>query len=303
MKNNTIVKKALFPVAGMGTRMLPLTKVAAKELLPVYNVPALDILVEECMNAGIEEIIFVTSKGKDSIMDYFDALPELEEKLQKKVDAGDKESMVRLQKITKFKNMKFSSVRQAEQKGDGHAILQAKHLLKNEPFLVVFGDDLTFTNSSSVEAKKSSIQQLLEAYEIKQSSIVGVREVPMETISSYGVVDIPNTGEKVNCIKNVIEKPSVEKAPSNQAIIGKYICTPDIWNGLENATTSAGGEIRLIDGFEQLLKDNISVSSCKIEGERFDAGNIKELFFANVYTALKSGDVTKKEILDIIDLV
>ena len=298
-----MVKKALFPVAGMGTRLLPLTKVAAKELLPVYNVPALDILVEECMNAGIEEIIFVTSKGKDSIMDYFDALPELEEKLQKKVDAGDKDSAVRLQKITKFKNLQFSSVRQAEQKGDGHAILQAKHLLKNEPFLVVFGDDLTFTNSSSIEAKKSSIQQLLEAYEVKKSSIIGVREVPIETISSYGVVDISNTIEKVNAVKNVIEKPSVEKAPSNQAIIGKYICTPDIWNALKNATTSTGGEIRLIDGFEKLLNDNVFVYSCKIEGERFDAGNIKELFFANVYTALKSGDVTKKEVLEIIDLV
>ncbi len=303
MKNNKIITKALFPVAGMGTRMLPLTKTSAKELLPVYDTPALDILVEECMNAGIEEIIFVTSKGKDSILDYFDALPELESKLQKKVDAGDIGSAVRLKRITKFKNVKFSSVRQSEQLGDGHAILQAKHLLKNEPFVVVFGDDLTFPNTTSEDAKKSSIQQLLEVYEVEKCSVIGVRSVAIETISSYGVVDISNSDKKVNTVKSVVEKPKQQDAPSNQAIIGKYICTADIWNALENANASEGGEIRLIDGFEQLLKNDISVASCAIEGERFDAGNIKELFFANVYRAICSGEVTKDEILDVMKLI
>lgn len=301
MKNLTI-KKALFPVAGMGTRMLPLTKTIAKELLPVFDTPVLDILVEECMNAGIEEIIFVTSKGKNSIMDYFSSLPELEEKLRKKANAGDKNSALRLQKITKFNKIKFSSVRQAEQLGDGHAILQAKHLLQNEPFIVVFGDDLTFPNNSSKESKKSSIQQLLEAYTQTQSSIIGVRTVPLETIAAYGVVDINNSDKKISTISHVVEKPKPQKSPSNQAIIGKYICTPDIWDALEHATSSVDGETRLIDGFEQLLKNKILISSCSIEGERFDAGNIKELFFANVYTALKSGNITKDEILEIMKL-
>ncbi len=294
------ITKALFPVAGMGTRMLPLTKSASKEMLPVFDTPVLDILVEECVNAEIEEIIFITSKGKYEIMDYFDALPNLEKKLQKKIDAGDTDSKIRLEKITKFNKIKFSSVRQAEQLGDGHAILQAKHLLKNESFVVVFGDDLTFPNNNSEESKKSSIQQLLEAYKTTQSSVVGVRSVPLETISSYGVVDINNSTNKVSVIKNVVEKPAQKDAPSNQAIIGKYICTSDIWNALENATSSEGGETRLIDGFEQLLKSNISVSACSIEGERFDAGNINELFFANVYCALKSGEVSKDEILEIL---
>ncbi len=295
-----MIKKALFPVAGMGTRMLPLTKVSAKELLPVYNVPVLDILVEECMNAGIEEIIFVTSKGKDSIMDYFDAFPELEIKLQKKADEGDTESALRLKKITKFKNLKFSSVRQAEQLGDGHAISQARHLLSNEPFVVVFGDDLTFPNTSSIEAQKSSIQQLLEVYAQEQSSVIGVRSVPLETISSYGVVDITHSDKKVNTVKSVVEKPKKEEAPSNQAIIGKYICTPDIWDALESATHSDGGEIRLIDGFEQMLQKSIPVVSCAIEGDRFDTGNLKELLLANIYMALQSGEVTKEDIVQII---
>lgn len=295
------ITKALFPVAGMGTRMLPLTKSASKEMLPVYDSPVLDILVEECVHAGIEEIIFVTSREKAEIENYFDALPYLEAKLQKKANTGDIGSANRLEKITKFKNIKFSAVRQAEQLGDGHAILQAKHLLKDEPFLVVFGDDLTFLGK---DTKKSSIIQLLESYEQKKSCVIGVREVSLDTISSYGVVGIAgDQNDKVNDVESVIEKPKKEDAPSNHAIIGKYVCTSDIWNALEKATPSAGGEIRLIDGFETLLEQSFPVASCSISGDRFDVGNIKELFFANVYKAIDSGEVTKEEVNAVMNLL
>ena len=295
------IKKALFPVAGIGTRMLPLTKTLPKELLPVFDTPVLDLLVEECVDAGIEEIIFVTSKEKNAIIDYFDSFPDLELKLQKKVNEGDMESKTRLKQITKFNTIKFSSVRQSEQLGDGHAILQAQHLLRDEPFLVIFGDDLTFASKNSKNTQNSSIQQLLEAYEKTHASIIGVRTVPIETISSYGVVDIEDSTQKINTIHNVVEKPHKNNAPSNQAIIGKYICTPDIWNAIKNATSSEGGEIRLIDGFEKLLKNNKPLYSCSIEGNRFDTGNIKELLFANVYHAIQTGKVTKTEIQNIID--
>jgi len=297
------ITKALFPVAGIGTRMLPLTKSISKEMLPIFNRPVLDLLVEECINAGIEEIIFVISKGKNEIMDYFCSFPELEKKLQKKTNNGDKDSEIRLKQITKFNKIKFSTVRQYEQLGDGHAILQAKHLLKNEPFIIVFGDDLTFSNNTSKESKKSSITQLLEAYEKTQSSIIGVRSVPMKNISSYGVVDINKSTNKVNLIKNLVEKPNKKNAPSNQAIIGKYICTHDIWYGLENATSSIDGEIRLIDGFSKLLEDNIKIFSCSIEGDRFDTGNINELLFANIYFALKSKKISKDDILNIMNKI
>lgn len=275
------IKKALFPVAGMGTRMLPATKSIPKELLPVYNTPILDLLVSECVQAGIEEIILVTSREKYLIENYFDSFPELEKKLEEKRD------WERLERIQKFKNIKFSAVRQGVQNGDGHAMLCARHLLGEEPFLVIFGDELTFGTPSSV-------QQLITAYNTKQSCIIGVKEVPLEKISSYGVVDISGNSdlEKIN---GVVEKPHADKAPSNKAVIGKYVCTAEIWNALENAGSSKGGETRLIDGFEQLLKTQ-DLYAQTLDGERFDTGSTKGYFLANLYFALQSGEVSAEEI-------
>lgn len=283
------ITKALFPVAGMGTRMLPATKSVPKELLPVYNTPILDLLVEECMDAGIEEIILVSSREKHLIEDYFDSFPELEKKLEKK---GDTE---RLKRIQKFKNIRFTAVRQGEQHGDGHAMLCAEHLFsENEPFLVVFGDELTF-------GKPSSVSQLLDAYAQKKHSIIGVRKVPKENISSYGVVDPKEpTTSKVFEIQDVKEKPKQEDAPSDMAIIGKYICTSDIWKELHSAKPSAGGEIRLADGFMDLLKTS-PISACTIDGHRFDTGSSKGYFLANLYYAMQHEEINKTDIEEVMN--
>lgn len=293
------IKKALFPVAGMGTRMLPASKSIPKELLPLYDTPILDVLLEECVDAGVEEFILVTSKGKDSIMDYIDNFPSLEKKLEKKANSGDTESAERLRKIKKFHDVKFSFVRQGQQKGDGHAILEAEHLLKDDDFLVIFGDEVTFGSPSSV-------QQLVEAYHETKTSIIGVQEVSPENVSAYGVVkpllknsEISGNNNSTNTktfeISGVVEKPKQEDAPSNFAVIGKYVCTSDIWDALRASGVSEGGETRLIDGFEKLLK-NRKISACALEGKRFDTGSLKGYFFAHMYAALHHKGVTKSEI-------
>lgn len=278
------ITRAVFPVAGMGTRMLPATKSVPKELLPIYDTPILDILVEEAVDAGIEEIIFVVSREKYLIEHYFDSFPELERKLEEKKD------FERLARIQKFKNVHFSSVRQGEQKGDGHAILQAKHLLKDDPFLVVFGDDVMF-------GTPSSMKQLIDAYDHHQNTIIGVYEVDHAEVSSYGIVaPSADSSGAFFSVADVQEKPKQEDAKSNLAIIGKYICTSDIWEAIENAGTSHGGESRLADAFLELLPAK-PLSACLLSGTRFDTGNMQGYFYANIFYALQSGEVTKDEIL------
>lgn len=289
------IKKALFPVAGMGTRMLPASKAIPKELLPLYDTPILDVLLEECIDAGVEEFILVTSKGKDSIMDYIDNFPSLEKKLEKKAESGDEESKDRLQKIKKFHDVKFSFVRQGEQNGDGHAMLEAEHLLKYDDFLVIFGDEVTFGSPSSV-------QQLIEAYQKTKTSIIGVQKVAPEKVSAYGVVkpSLPEISQKIFEISGVVEKPTPEEAPSNFAVIGKYVCTSDIWDALKNSGVSEGGETRLIDGFEKLLEKK-KISACALTGMRFDTGSLQGYFFAHMYAALHHEGVTKQQILSFLE--
>lgn len=280
------ITKALFPIAGMGTRMLPATKAIPKELLPVYDRPILEVLVEEVVDAGIDEIIFVTSRKKSALEDHFDAYPELEKKLE---EEGKRELLGRIQK---FKNVKFSYVRQPEPKGDGHAMQCAEHLFGNEPFLVIFGDELLFGSPSSVD-------QLLKAYEKSKSCVIGVREVGKSEISSYGIVDPVSHAENgIFPLQGVVEKPKPEEAPSHFAVIGKYVCTTDVWHALRNAKKSVGGETRLIDGFAEILKKGGTVHAAELKGERFDTGNPKGLFLANVYSALQNG-VSKEDILTI----
>lgn len=282
------ITKAIFPVAGMGTRMLPATKATPKELLPVFTTPILDLLVSECHDAGIEEIILITSREKFLIESYFDSFPELEKKLARKGDTN------RLAIIQKFKSMKISCVRQGEPKGDGHAILCAEHLLGDESFLVVFGDELTF-------GEPNSITQLLNAYEQKQSSVIGVRKVPMSDVSSYGVVE-PKEQGAIFEIAGIQEKPKKADAKSDMAVIGKYICTSSIWKALHNSTESDGGEIRLADGFAELVKTE-KISACTISGERFDTGSPKGYALANLYYALASKGITKEDVHEILEKI
>ncbi len=282
MPTQNRITKAVFPVAGLGTRMLPSSKAIPKELLPVYDTPILDLLVEEAIDAGIEEIIFIVSREKYLIEHYFDSFPELERKLQEK---GDFERLARVQK---FKNVRFCSVRQGEQKGDGHALLEAKHLLKDDPFLVIFGDDLMFGNPSSMK-------QLIQAFEEHQNTIIGVYEVNPEETSSYGIVAPKGDISKVFSVEDVQEKPKKGEEKSNLAIIGKYICTQEIWKALEQAGTSHGGETRLADAFLELLPSS-PLSACLLEGTRFDTGHMKGYFYANIFYALKTGEIKKEEI-------
>ncbi len=289
------IKKALFPVAGMGTRMLPASKAIPKELLPLYDTPILDVLLEECVDAGVEEFVLVTSKGKDSIMDYIDNFPSLEKKLAEKAEKGDAESADRLKKIQKFHNVKFSFVRQGEQNGDGHAMLEAEHLLKGDDFLVIFGDEVFF-------GEPSSVRQLVEAYHETKTSIIGVQKVDEDQVSAYGIVapQNPEISQKTFEISGVVEKPQPKDAPSQFAVVGKYVCTSDIWDSLKQAGTSAGGETRLIDGFEQLLKTQ-KIFACNLTGKRFDTGSLQGYFFAHMYSALHHKGVTKAEIQKFLD--
>lgn len=282
------VTKALFPVAGMGTRLLPATKAVPKELLPVYDTPILELLVEECVSAGIEEIIIVTSREKPAIAQHFDQFPFLEQILDQKNKTAIKD------KVTRFKDIKFSFVSQGEAKGDGHAILCAEHLFdEDEPFLVIFGDELHFGNPSSVH-------QLLESFDENQKSVIGVRKVPIKNISAYGVV---NPVSEVNSdtfeISGVVEKPAPEDAPSPYAVIGKYICTGDIWDALKSGGKSEGGEQRLADGLDQLLKNNKAFART-IHGERFDTGNKDGLLMANIFYACSQNDLLKAEIREML---
>lgn len=280
------IRRALFPIAGLGTRFLPATKVIPKEMLPIVDSPVIELLVEEVVNAGIEEVIFVTSRGKGALEDHFDIVTELEIALQKK---GKMEFLERIKKFEK--KVTFAFVRQHAPLGDGHAILCAKHLLEGEPFLVIFGDDL-------ISGSPSSVAQLLSAYESSHSSVIGVQRVEKENISAYGVVDPAEENAPTFRLRGMVEKPKAEEAPSDMAIIGKYICTPGIWDAFETATHSKDGELRLIDGFVSLLK-NEPISACLIDGERFDVGTPLGFLKANIAFGMEREEY-REELLEFI---
>ena len=283
----SIVKKAIFPVAGLGTRFLPATKAIPKEMLPIIDKPLVQYAVEEAINAGIEEIIFVTSHTKRSIEDHFDNNFELEEKL---TNSG-KNSYINKINPESFENAKFTYVRQKQQKGLGHAVLQAKHLINNEPFAVILADDL-------IISKKSCIQQMLEIYKATNCSVIGVNKVLDDQVSSYGIVDpfIDNNGTII--INNVIEKPSLEDAPSNLAIVGRYILNSNIFNHLDNQDPGAGNEIQLTDAIMSMLKEE-SMTACEYEGEHFDCGSKAGYVNATISLALQD-DLLSKRVLDFI---
>ncbi len=276
------IKKAVFPVAGFGTRFLPFTKAVPKEMLPIIDTPVLQILVEEVVKSGIEEIIMVTSQGKNAIENHFDRCFHLEYLLKEK---GKMKELEQVKKIAKM--AKFIYVRQDQPKGDGHAILCAREIIKDEPFLVVFGDDI-------IKAKETSTSQLLKAYEQHQNCIVAVKEVPDKEISNFGIVKPKDKGEE-DCfeIKSMVEKPSLSEAPSNLAIIGKYVCTPEIFEAIENIgqeEKSKDGELRLIDALIKLSSTQ-AIYGQKIKGERFDAGSKTGFLKATIDAALSDEEI------------
>ncbi len=281
---NKPIRKAIFPVAGFGTRFLPATKAQPKEMLPIVDKPVIQYLVEEAVSAGITEIVMVTGRGKRVIEDHFDTSFELEYTL---VEKEKLELLEEVRKISKLAN--FVYVRQPMPLGDGHAILCAKEVIGDEPCAVLFGDDI-------IQSKSPAIKQLIEVYQETNCSVIGLQEVPQEEISHYGVIK----GKKINLesiksdsiyqVEAVVEKPKPEQAPSNLAIIGKYIITPEVFNCIEKGKKSTGNELRLIDGFEVLLQTQ-KIYSKVLEGKRYDTGQKIGLLKANIDFALERNDI------------
>ncbi len=260
------IKKAVLPVAGMGTRFMPATKVVPKELLPIVDKPVIQYLVEEAVLSGIEEIIFVISKNKELIRHHFSHYPELESVLK----ARNKEHIA--EKIRPIHEMAhFHYIYQDEPLGDGHAILQAESLVGDEPFLVLFGDDIV---KHDIPASKQLIDQF------KGESVIAVERVPKESISAYGVIHPGENQGRLYEVHGLVEKPAQEEAPSDLGVIGKYVCPPTIFEAIREGAASKDGELRLIDGFIKLAEKE-GVWAYHIEGERFDTGQAKGLIEAN----------------------
>lgn len=260
------VRKAVLPVAGMGTRFMPATKVVPKELLPIVDKPVIQYLVEEAVESGIEEIIFIISRDKELIRQHFSHHPELEELLRgrNKHDIADKIHPI-------HKLAKFTFVYQDEPLGDGHAILQAELAIGNEPFLVLFGDDIV---KHSVPAAK----QLLDQF--KGEAVIAVEKVPKESISSYGIIVPGKQDGRLYRVTGMVEKPHPDKAPSDFGVIGKYVCPPAIFEAIRQGAASKGGELRLIDGLIK-LSETEDIWAYHIEGIRFDTGKAAGLIAAN----------------------
>jgi UTP--glucose-1-phosphate uridylyltransferase len=279
----TKVRKAVFPAAGLGTRFLPATKAQPKEMLPVVDKPLIQYAVEEAIESGLTNVIIVTGRGKSAIEDHFDKSFELENLLEsvKKIDL--------LQMVRNISDMiDVSYVRQKEALGLGHAVLRAKELVGNEPFAVVLSDDL-------IDARVPCLQQLIEIYQFFGASVVALMEVPGELISAYGVVDaepVEHNGSKSRLyrISNLVEKPRIEEAPSNLAIIGRYILVPEIFESIESIPAGAVGEIQLTDALKHMLRKR-PIYGYRFEGRRFDAGDKLGFLEATVDFALRRDDL------------
>jgi UTP--glucose-1-phosphate uridylyltransferase len=279
----TKVRKAVFPAAGLGTRFLPATKAQPKEMLPLVDKPLIQYGVEEVLHSGIQNIIIVTGRGKSAIEDHFDVSFELEHLLESR---GKKDLLASVRSVSDMIDIAY--VRQKEALGLGHAVLRAKDLVGPEPFAVVLSDDV-------IDAEIPCMRQLLDVYEYFGASVVALMEVPKENISAYGVVDAEpvmhnGTKDRLYRIRNMVEKPKLEDAPSNLAIIGRYVLTPEIFNSIESVQPGSGGEIQLTDGLKHLLR-NRPVYGYKFEGTRYDAGDKLGFLTATVEFALKRYDL------------
>ena len=253
------VRKAIIPAAGLGTRFLPATKAMPKEMLPIVDKPTIQYIVEEAIESGIEDIIIVTGKGKRAIEDHFDHAPELERNLE---ETGKTELLDKVQKASNMADIHY--IRQKEPKGLGHAVWCARNFIGNEPFAVLLGDDI-------VQAETPGLRQLMDEYEKTLSSIIGVQQVPEDQTHRYGIIDpLTKEGRRYQ-VKNFVEKPKPGTAPSNLAILGRYIFTPEIFMYLEKQEVGAGGEIQLTDAIQK-LNEIQRVFAYDFEGKRYDVG-------------------------------
>ncbi len=278
------LKKAVIPVAGLGTRFLPATKAVPKELLPIIDIPSIQYVVQEAVDSGIQEIIFVTGRGKDAIEDHFDEAPELE---QIQAERGQTETVEMLRRIVGMTEV--VSVRQKKPLGLGHAVLCARDLVGNEPFAVMLADDL-------IDNDVPCIRQLLEIFEEKQESVVALMEVPQEDVHRYGVIKGSEVKKRLYQVEATVEKPQASQAPSRMAIIGRYILRPEVFAILEKLPAGKGGEIQLTDGLAQLVRER-KVFGCEFEGDRYDIGDKFGFVRATVAYALKRPDL-KDRVID-----
>jgi UTP--glucose-1-phosphate uridylyltransferase len=274
------IRKAVFPAAGLGTRFLPATKAQPKEMLPLVDKPIIQYVVEEAVAAGLTKIIIVTGRGKNAIEDHFDTSYELEKMLEsrRKTDL--------LEQVRAISNMiSVSYVRQGETLGLGHAVLMARDLVGDEPFAVMLGDDI-------IDSEVPCMKQMVEVFERYQGPVIAVHQVPRSEISAYGVIDgVPVPGnDRLYRIRDLVEKPRAEDAPSDLAIIGRYILTPDIFDALQQTQSDEGGEIQLTNGL-RALRDQHELYGYRFEGVRHDAGNKLGFLKATVEFALKRPDL------------
>ncbi len=287
------IRKAVFPAAGLGTRFLPATKAQPKEMLPLVDKPTIQYGVEEAVQSGVSNLILVTGRGKNAIEDHFDVSSELEALLERR---GKHDQLEEIRKISNL--ITVSYVRQGEPLGLGHAVLVTRALVGNEPFAVVLGDDV-------IDANPPALRQLIDVYERLDGPVVAVERVPDADVSSYGIVDVAPIEElpAVHQIRDLVEKPTRAEAPSNLAIIGRYILTPDIFPALEATSEDLAGEIQLTNGLRRLLRSR-PIYSCEVSGVRHDTGNKLGYLKAMVYFALRRPDLAEpfREYLESLDL-
>ena len=295
MTKTTKVRKAVIPAAGLGTRFLPATKALAKEMLPIVDTPTIQYIIEEAVKSGIEEILIITNSNKHSMENHFDKSYELEERL--KASGKDKEVKM-INDIANLANIYY--IRQKEPKGLGHAILCAKSFIGDEPFAILLGDDVVVNKHS-----KPALQQLIDAYQQVHASVVGVQTVPLEAVHKYGIVrpsaSHPANGRLVK-LTDMVEKPKQEEAPSQLAVLGRYVLTPEIFELLETQGTGAGGEIQLTDAIKRLM-DRQAVYAYDFEGVRYDVGDKFGFIKATIDFALDRPDLKDQVQLYISALV
>lgn len=273
------VRKAVIPAAGLGTRFLPATKAMPKEMLPIVDKPTIQYIIEEAIASGIEEILIITGKSKRAIEDHFDRSCELEQELEKKHNT---ELLELVQQVSNMADVHY--IRQKEAKGLGHAIYCARTFVGNEPFAVLLGDDVVYNEENPC------LKQMIDCYDKYQTSVLGVQSVKPEDVCKYGIVDGTQLEDRVYKVKDLVEKPSVEEAPSNVAILGRYIINPGIFDILAETKPGKGGEIQLTDALKELaIKEEMYAYD--FEGRRYDVGNKQGFLEATVETALRREDL------------
>ena len=275
------IKKAIIPAAGLGTRFLPATKSQPKEMLPIVDKPTIQYIVEEAVASGIKEVLIITGRNKRSIEDHFDKSVELEAELE---SSNKGELLELVQNISNMVDIYY--IRQKEPRGLGHAISRAKSFVENEAFAVMLGDDI-------VDSKVPCLKQLINSYNEYKTSILGVQPVDKTQVSKYGIVKGVKIEDKVYKVKDLVEKPKIEEAPSNIAILGRYIITPKIFEILEKTKPGKGGEIQLTDALKELAKQEAMYSYC-FEGIRYDVGDKLGFLQANIEYALKRNDLREE---------